>query len=687
MLSQSSKWMKPLSLDFLKTHCTSLQRTKQAHTLLLRTHLFFHSLFASKLIAFLASTAAAHNLRYAREIFAQVPSPDTYICNTMIRGFSKSPTPSESLSVYNYMVQFGVPVDHFTYPFVLTACARSGEVRLGRRFHCEVVRNGFDSDLFVVNALVQFYGSCGCFGDACQVFDESPVRDVVTWNVMINAYIEKGLSREAFGLGEMMKLDNVQPDNVTMIGLVSACTQLGDLKRGKLLHAYSIALSLDKNLSLGNAILDMYCKCGAMESAGEMFSRMRERDVLSWTSMLIGLTNSGYFQETLDLFRRMQFENIQPDEITLVSVLAACAQTGASDQGKYVHLLIDRCKIKRDVVLETALVDMYAKCGNIDLALQVFDKMRVRNVFTWNAMIGGLAMHGHGENAISLFDSMKNDKIIPDDVTFIALLCACSHAGLVGKGFEMFSAMKEIFHIKLRMEHYGCMVDLLCRAGLVNDALNFIESMPIKANSVLWATLLRASRMGGHFELAERVGRKVIELEPYSCGRYVMLSNVYAGSRQWENASKIRKLMKTKGVVKTPGCSWMELNGTIHQFCAGDRSHLQMEEIYAMIEEMSQRVNLDGSHVSGVAHVLFDIDEEEKECSVLLHSERLAVAFGLISTSIGSPIRIAKNLRVCNDCHSFLKVVSCLYGREIIARDRSRFHHFRNGSCSCNDFW
>ncbi|GFZ21071.1 similar to SLOW GROWTH 1 [Actinidia rufa] len=499
-----------LSLDFLKTHCTSLSKGPSKPTP-----------SSSE-----PTSSSTTSLPASSSPSSPPPPPPT-----------TSAMPAKSSPKFQAQI-----LDHFTYPFVLTACARLGRLYWGRRFHCEVVRNGFDSDLFVVNALVQFYGSCGCFGDACQAFDESPVRDVVTWNVMINAYIEKGLSREAFGLGEMMKLDNVQPDNVTMIGLVSACTQLGDLKRGKLLHAYSIKLSLDKNLSLGNAILDMYCKCGAMESAGEMFSRMRERDVLSWTSMLIGLTNSGYFQETLDLFRRMQFENIQPDEITLVSVLAACAQTGASDQGKYIHLLIDRCKIKRDVVLETALVDI---------------------------------------------------------------------------------------------------------AGLVNDALNFIESMPIKANSVLWATLLRASRMGGHFELAERVGRKVIELEPYSCGRYVMLSNVYAG----------------------------------------DRSHLQMEEIYAMIEEMSQRVNLDGSHVSGVADVLFDIDKEEKECSVLLHSERLAVAFGLISTSVGSPIRIAKNLRVCNDCHSFLKVVSCLYGREIIARDRSRFHHFRNGSCSCNDFW
>lgn len=561
---------------------------------------------------------------------------------------------------------------------MLTACARLREVRLGRRFHSEVLKNGLEPDLFVANALIQFYGSCGWVGDACQVFDRSPVRDVVTWNVMINAYVERGLYEQAFGLyEEMLKLDCIQPDGVTLISLVSACTQMGDLKGGKWFHSCSKELGLDKNLIVGNAILDMYIKCGDLELARDVFYGMDERDVLTWTSMLMGLTSLGHFQESLDLFRRMQFEKIQLDEITLVSVLTACAQTGALDQGKYVHLLIDRYNMKRDIVLETALVDMYAKCGKIDLALQVFDKIRVRNIFTWNAMIGGLAMHGHGKEAIALFDRMKHDQVMPDHVTFIALLCACSHAGLVEKGFEMFRTMKEVIRLEPRMEHYGCMVDMLCRAGLVNDALNFIETMPIEANSVVWAILLRACRMGGHFELAQRVGRRVIELEPDSCGRYVMLASVYAGLSQWDDASKIRNLMKRQGIEKIPGCSWMEFNGTIHQFVAGDKSHLLVKEIYAMIEEMTQRVSLDGSHAPAPPDVPFDIADEEKEYSVLLHSERLAVAFGLISTPPGSPIRIAKNLRVCNDCHSFLKVVSRIYNREIIARDRSRFHHFR----------
>lgn len=586
------------------------------------------------------------------------------------------------------MVKRRVTVDQYTYPFLLAACGRLRAVKLGRRFHCEVLKNGFGSDLYIINSLIQFYNNCGSFRCACEVFDENTVRDVVTWNTMINAHLSKGLSRKAFDLlEEMAKLSDLRPDEVTMLSLFPVCAQSGDLGRGKLLHSYTKELGLDENLSVNNAILDMYCKCDDIESAQEFFDKMPEKDVLSWTSMLSGLAKSGHFQESLALFRKMQQYKIEPDEITLVGVLSACAQTGALDQGKYIHLLIDKFDIKCDLVLETALVDMYAKCGSVDLALQVFRRMRVRNVFTWNAMIGGLAMHGHGEDALSLFHEMKHDEVMPDDVTFIALFCACSHAGLVNGGLDMFEAMKNEFQIEPRMEHYGCIVDLLCRARKVDDALAFIENMPIKANSVLWATLLGACRSTGHFDLAEKIGRRVIELEPDSCGRYVMLSNLYAGVSQWDSAFKLRKQMKNRGVEKTPGCSWIELNGTIHQFVAGDRSHLQTEKIYAMIEEMTQRVTLDVGHVPGTANVLFDIEEEEKEHSLFLHSEKLAVALGLISTPSGSPIRIVKNLRVCNDCHSFLKATSNVYNRDIVARDRSRFHHFKDGSCSCMDFW
>ncbi|KAF5190194.1 Pentatricopeptide repeat-containing protein [Thalictrum thalictroides] len=611
-----------------------------------------------------------------------------FIWNTLIRGYAKSSNPSKAISFYYYMVQCGVLPDNFTYPFVLIGCARIQEVKFGERFHCEVLKNGFLSDVFVVNGVVQVYVSCGCFEFGCKVFDESSVRDIVTWNVMIGGYCSKGFYEKAFECFEnMRKGDGIEPDDVTMISLVSACAKMGNLEQGRVIHSYAKEFGLEKHLKVGNAVLDMYCKCGDLEASQHLFDTMHERDVFTWTSLISGMVISGYFRESLVLFGRMQCENIRPDEVTLVSVLSACAQLGALEQGKYVHLLMDRYEVNRDVVLETALVDMYAKCGSIEFALQVFHGMRVKNVFTWNTIIGGLAMHGHGKHVMRLFEQMKCERILPDGVTFIGLLCACSHTRLVSEGLELFRAMKEDYHIEPRMEHYGCIVDLLCRAKLVSDALAFIENMPFQANSVMWANLHGACSISGNFELAQKVGQRVIELEPDSCGRYVQLSNFYAGIHQWNEAQSIRKEMKSKGIEKAPGCSWIEMNGIVHQFIAGDRSHIETEKIYMMIEEMCQRVKLAGIHVSRTTQVMFDIEEEEKEHSLFLHSEKLAIAFGLINTSPGSPIQIVKNLRVCNDCHSFIKIISKAFNRTIVARDRSRFHHFREGSCSCRDFW
>ncbi|XP_073101629.1 pentatricopeptide repeat-containing protein At2g29760, chloroplastic [Elaeis guineensis] len=682
----SSLWIKHLPKDWLAKHCTSIPKCKQAHAVLLRAAIFHDNHFASKLISFL-SVSPSGDLNYARKIFSQLDSPDVFIWNTMIRGHAKGLNPSDALSFFHLMVHSGVAAEHHTYPFVLTACARLQAPELGMRFHGETVKAGLESDVFVLNSLIQMYANCRFFEAAHKLFDGNPSRDVVSWNVMIRGYVHGGLCQQAFDWFEEMKAKNVGPDAVTVISLVSACSRLGDLERGRSLHLYSSELGfLTNNLKLSNAILDMYCKCGDLVSAWKFFDEMDERDSVTWTTMISGLANSGSFQEALELFGLMQREKVRPDEVVLVVVLLVCAQMGALDQGKYIHLLIDRYKVKRDIVLETALVDMYAKCGALDFALQIFGKMKERNVFTWNAMIGGLAMHGHGEHALELFERMLNERPMPDDVTFIGLLSACSHAGLVDEGLRLFRMMQDVYQIQPRMEHYGCMVDLLCRARLVRDAVAFIESMPIRPNAVLWASLIGACRALGEMQLAEKASKHVIELEPDSCGRYVMLSNLYAGIRRWDDASEVRNVMRAKGIEKTPGASWIELNGTVHQFVAGDRSHLLTNKIYMMVEEMCQRVRSAG-HVSGTMEVLFDIEEEEKEHSLFLHSEKLAVAFGLISTAQGSPIRITKNLRVCMDCHSFLKAVSKVFGREIVARDRNRFHHFREGICSCKDFW
>ncbi|KAI3934208.1 hypothetical protein MKW92_006535 [Papaver armeniacum] len=682
--------MNKVSMNWLKTQCTSIMKTKQAHAYLLRNQLFQENFASSKLISFLALSQSG-NLSYAQKIFHQIENPDMFIWNTMIRGYSRSPYPFESISLYSLMIQSCVAPDNFTYTFTLTACAQLKEAKFGKRLHCEIIKNGFQLDVYVLNSLIQMYANSGSYESARMLFDENSARDVVTWNVIIGAHVSGRFYEDAFDLFKKMReTKSIEPDEVTVLNMVSACAHTGNLEQGGILHSYSQEKGFEKNIHLSNAIIDMYCKCGDLGSAQILFGSMIERDILTWTSMISGLVSAGYYRESLVLFGQMQLENINPDGIILVSVLSACAHIGALDQGKYIHLLILRHKVKLDIVLETALVDMYCKCGSMDLALQVFRKIKTKNAFTWNTIIGGLAMNGHGLEALTCFEEMKRVEVIPDDVTFIGLLSACGHTGLIDKGLEIFRLMKEVYDIQPRMEHYGCMVNLLCRAKLVEDALDFIKKMPIKPNEVVWATLLLGVNRvgtGGHFELAEKVGKRVIDMEPDSCGRYVSLSNVYAGANQWDVALKIRKDMKARGIDKIPGYSWIEVNGLTHQFVAGDKSHLRTKEIYMMMEEMRRRIRLAGGYLSGTGDVLFDIEEEEKESSLNFHSEKLAIALGLISTSPGSPIRIVKNLRVCNDCHSFIKIISKVFGRQIIVRDRSRFHHFNQGSCSCMDFW
>ncbi|XP_020574185.1 pentatricopeptide repeat-containing protein At1g08070, chloroplastic-like [Phalaenopsis equestris] len=683
----SSQWRKPFSVDSLKQHCTSVANCKQAHSFLLRFDLLQENILSSKLLSFLALSPTG-DLKYAHQLFDQLSSPDSFIWNTIIRGHARSSNPSQAISFFHHMVSSGVPPDHHSYPFVLTACARMPSPALGKKFHAETFKFGLGSDVFVLNSLIQMYACCGLVVDARKLFDGNPLRDVVSWNVMIRGFVKRGEFDDAFRcFDDMIRAQNRSPDPVTMISLLSACSQLGDFDRGRWLHLYSSGLGfVPSNLQLGNAILCMYCKCMDLLSAKNFFDEMGEKDLLTWTTMINGFSNLGNFRDALDFFSQMQDEGICPDEVVLGTILSVCAQLGALEEGKYVHHLIEKYNVKRDVVLQTALVDMYAKCGRVEFAMQVFKKMKERNVFTWNAMIGGLALHGHGHQALCLYEEMKQEEEEPDDVTFIGLLLGCSHSGLVKSGLKVFNEMEDVYHINPRMEHYGCVVDLLCRSGLVEEALDFIKKMPVKPNEVMWASLFGACRVLGHTKIAEMMSTSMFESDIEPSGRYVILSNLYAGVRRWDEALKVRNLMRAKGINKVPGLSWIELNGIVHQFVAGDRSHNQTEDIYVMVTEMCQRVKLAG-HVAGTTDVLFDIEDEEKEHSLFFHSEKLAVAFGLMSTAPGSDIRITKNLRVCRDCHVFLKAISKTFHREIVARDRSRFHHFRGGLCSCKDFW
>lgn len=443
---------------------------------------------------------------------------------------------------------------------------------------------------------------------------------------------------------------------------------------------------VEPDLVCQTAMVSACARCGDVGFARELFDEMPQRDPIAWNAMIAGYAQCGKSREALNLFHLMQMEGVRVNEVSMVSVLSACSHLGALDQGRWAHAYIERNKLRMTVTLGTALIDMYAKCGNMNKAMEVFWGMKEKNVYTWSSALGGLAMNGFGEKCLELFCLMNKEGVHPNEVTFVSVLRGCTVVGLVEEGRQHFDSMKKLYGIEPQLEHYGCIVDLYGRAGRLDEALNFINSMPMKPHAGAWGALLNASRMYKNMEIGELASRKIVKLEAKNHGAYVLLSNIYADSKLWDGVSNVRRTMKAKGVRKLPGCSVLEVDGEVHEFLVGDKSHPRYNEIEAMLGEISRRLKLAG-YVANTNPVLFDIEEEEKEDALCKHSEKVAIAFGLISLKEGVPIRIVKNLRVCWDCHDVTKMISKLFNREIIVRDRNRFHHFQDGECSCKGYW
>lgn len=382
----------------------------------------------------------------------------------------------------------------------------------------------------------------------------------------------------------------------------------------------------------------------------------------------------------------MSLEGVEPDGFTLVSLLTACAELGALALGRRAHVYMFKVGLNENLHAANALLDLYAKCGKIREANKVFDEMEEKSVVSWTSLIVGLAVNGFGHEALELFKELERKGLVPSEITFVGVLYACSHCGMVDEGFAYFKRMGEEFGIVPKIEHCGCMVDLLGRAGLVKRAYEYISNMPLQPNAVIWRTLLGACTIHGHLALGEVARVQLQKLEPKHCGDYVLLSNLYASERRWSEVQKVRKTMLTEGIRKVPGHSLVELGNNVHEFVMGDRSHSQSEEIHAMLAEITKLLRLEG-YVPHTSNVLADIEEEEKETALSYHSEKIAISFMLINTPSYAPISVVKNLRFCADCHLAIKLISKVFNREIVVRDRSRFHHFRNGSCSCRDYW
>lgn len=540
---------------------------------------------------------------------------------------------------------------------------------------------------------------------------------MLTFITCPSRYFHCGLFDDVFRLFEEMKTANVEPDEIILTRIVSACGRGRNLSYGKVIHKFITENNIVVDPHLQSALVTMYASFGSMDLAQELFNKMSpknlivstamvsaysklqrvedarmifnqmvEKDLVCWSAMISGYAESDRPQEALNLFNEMQILGLKPDQITMLSVISACAHLGALDQAKWIHLYVDKSGFGGDLRVSNALIDMYAKCGSLERARLVFEEMSRKNVISWTSMISAFAMHGDAKNALRFFYQMKDEKIEPNGVTFVSVLYACSHAGLVKEGQKIFSSMINDHNIPPKHEHYGCMVDLFGRAKLLREALQVIETMPLAPNVVVWGSLMAACWVHGEIELGEFAARRLLELEPDHDGALVVLSNIYAKERRWEDVGEVRNLMKHKGISKERGCSRIELNNEVHEFFMADRNHKQADQIYEKLHEVVSELKLVG-YAPNTRSIVVDLEEEEKKEVVLWHSEKLALCYGLMSDSKGLCIRIVKNLRICEDCHTFMKLVSKVYGREIVIRDRTRFHHYNNGVCSCKDYW
>lgn len=503
---------------------------------------------------------------------------------------------------------------------------------------------------------------------------------------MIRGYAESENPSPAFHLYRQMHASSVEPDTHTYPFLLKAVSKSTNVKEGEAIHAITIRNGFESLLFVQNTLLHMYAACGETESAHQVFELMSDRDLVAWNSVINGFALNGRPNEALTLFREMSLEGVDPDGFTMVSLLSVCAELGALELGRRIHVYMLKVGLRENLHASNALLDLYAKCGCIRDAQKLFNEMGEKNVVSWTSLIVGLAVNGFGEEALELFTELEKQKLLPSEITFVGVLYACSHCGMLDEGFNYFKRMKQEYGIVPRIEHHGCMVDLLARAGLVKQAYEYIQDMPLQPNAVIWRTLLGACTIHGHLALANIARSHLLQLEPKHSGDYVLLSNLYASERRWSDVQTVRSSMLKDGVRKTPGFSLVELGNRVYEFTMGDRSHPQSQDVYELLEKITELLKLEG-YVPYTANVLADIEEEEKEQALSYHSEKVAIAFMLLNTAPGTPIRVMKNLRVCADCHAAIKLVSKVYDREIVIRDNSRFHHFRGGSCSCKDYW
>ncbi|KAL5993193.1 hypothetical protein ACLOJK_014116 [Asimina triloba] len=713
-------------LGLVAPRVQSLRHLTQFHAQIIHHSLHHHSYWISNLLAHCARIRAP--LTYARQLFDSVPRPNVFLFTAMLRLYCQFRAHGDVVALFARMQRSDVRPDAFVFPIVIKSAGKAG---VGIQAH--VVKLGYGSDRYIRNAVLDMYAKhgpietarkvfdeipdktvadwnsmvsgywkwgdaeeahkifdmmpnrnviswtamvsgysrCGDLDNARWFFEEMPARSVVSWNAMLSGYVQNGLAEEGLRLFEEMLDAGVQPDETTWVTVISSCSARGDLQLAKSLVGSLDKRQIEMNCFVKTAMLDMYAKCGSvttarqifdemtdrnqvswnamisayarngnLTSARDLFDRMPEKNVISWNSMISGYAQNGQSAAAVELFKEMTImKNQKPDEVTMISIISACGHLGTLELGWWAVDFIAANKIQLSISGYNSLIFMYSRCGSMDEAKKIFHDMPMRDIISYNSLIAGFAANGYGYEALELISKMQEEAIKPDRITFIGVLTACSHSGLTEEGRRIFESIEHP-----DVDHYACMVDLLGRAGELEEAKRLLDKMPMEPHAGIYGALLNACRIHKCIKLGELAAEKLFELEPENSGNYVLLSNIYASVGRWDDVEGVWKVMKEKGVRKTTGHSWVEFNKRIHHFIAGDRSHELTGQIYGVLAELGRRMRELG-YIADKSCVLRDVEDEEKEEMVGTHSEKIAIGFGLVVSEAGAVIRVVKNLR------------------------------------------
>ncbi|GMY37836.1 pentatricopeptide repeat-containing protein At5g46460, mitochondrial [Fagus crenata] len=650
-----------------------------------------------------------HRLDKARVLFDKIPVRDVTLYTMMVTGYARNDRLGNALELFDEM-----PVkDIVSWNSMIKGCLDCGDLEMARTLFDKMLERNVVSWTTMVNGYLQFgrvemaerlfqempakdvaawnsmihgYCSNGRVEDAMKLFEEMPHRNVITWTSMIGGFDQNGKSNEALFLFGKMVGSGVESTSTTLVCVLTACANIFHLHLGVQIHGQIVKLAYHFDEFISASLVTFYSNCKQIDNACKVFHEIMHKNVVVWTALVTGYGSNCKHEDALKVFGDMIKIGVLPNQSSLTSALNSCCGLEALERGKEFHSVAIKFGLETDAFVGNSLIVMYTKCGNISDGIAVFKRISEKNIVSWNSVIVGCAQHGFGLWTLTLFSRMIRAKVDPDEITFTGLLSACSHSGMLQKGRSFFKNFSQDKSIEVKLEHYACMVGVLGRCGKLEEAEELINNMPIKANSMVWLALLSASRMHSNVDVAERAAKHIFDLEPHCSAAYVLLSNLYASANRWGDVSRIRGKMKHSGVVKQAGSSWVTLKGLRHEFLSGDRSHPLSEQIFKKLDWLGGKLK-DFGYVPDQQFALHDVEVEQKEEMLSYHSERLAIGFGLISTVEGSTITVMKNLRVCGDCHSAIKLIAKIVEREIIVRDSSRFHHFRNGHCSCGDYW